>query len=287
MVRLLTTLQCDKFYEILRAKALRMTKVERGGKMSNVYPLSDRRWFDNFYVKKAAFTLVEVLIVIGIIGIVAAMTLPNMYTNFKKRQTVTGLQVAYSMFSQAIKQSVAENGEVGTWDFSVEKNVPEKYIVPYLAGTTKLKTGYNMRTLYQHGQTGYTYSDWSWNINTRPLYSTPKGMVFNYANANDGYPTLVVDVNGVKSPNIMGIDGFTLWIDKESSTLVLAGSKCSRNSILLKGGNCKYTTTRHCVRDSHWQYYRGGYCGAVIQKDGWKISDDYPWGNGGLTPVEK
>ena len=264
-----------------------MTRDERGGKMSNVYPRGDRRGFDNYFMKKAAFTLVEVLIVIGVIGIVAAMTLPNMYTNFKKRQTVTGLQVAYSMFSQAIKQSVAENGEVGTWDFSVEKNVPEKYIVPYLTGATKFQTDYRMRTMSNQDGVNSTYMDASWHMASRPIYVTPKGITFSYANGNDGFPKIIADINGLKGPNVMGIDGFDFWIDKESSTLVLAGSKCSRNSILLKGGNCKYTVTRHCVRDSTWAHYRGGYCGAVIQKDGWKISDDYPWGNGGLTPVEK
>ena len=42
--------------------------------------------------KKAAFTLAEVLITLGIIGVVAAMTIPNLITAHQKRVTVTKLQ---------------------------------------------------------------------------------------------------------------------------------------------------------------------------------------------------
>ncbi len=34
---------------------------------------------------KKAFTLAEVLITLGVIGVVSAITLPGMLTNFKKR----------------------------------------------------------------------------------------------------------------------------------------------------------------------------------------------------------
>lgn len=56
-----------------------------------------------------AFTLSEVLITLGIIGVVAAMTLPNLIMKYEKQKTVEQLKVAYSLLSQAVSNSVAEN----------------------------------------------------------------------------------------------------------------------------------------------------------------------------------
>lgn len=50
-----------------------------------------------------AFTLAEVLITLGIIGIVAAMTIPTLIANYQKAQYVTALKKAYSEISEALK----------------------------------------------------------------------------------------------------------------------------------------------------------------------------------------
>ena len=51
------------------------------------------------FIRRFAFTLAEVLITLGIIGVIAAMTIPGLITNFKKRETVAKVKVAYSTFS--------------------------------------------------------------------------------------------------------------------------------------------------------------------------------------------
>ena len=43
-----------------------------------------------------AFTLAEVLVTLGIIGVVAAMTLPALVQNYKEKATVTQLKKVYS-----------------------------------------------------------------------------------------------------------------------------------------------------------------------------------------------
>lgn len=58
---------------------------------------------------KRAFTLAEVLITLGIIGVVAAMTLPSLVGNYKKKQAVTQLQKVYTVLNQALRQSEAAN----------------------------------------------------------------------------------------------------------------------------------------------------------------------------------
>ena len=63
-----------------------------------------------FTFKKAAFTLAEVLITLGIIGVVAAMTIPTLIANYQEKVTITRLKEAYSMLSQAYQFAVNENG---------------------------------------------------------------------------------------------------------------------------------------------------------------------------------
>ena len=67
-------------------------------------------------MKKTGFTLAEVLITLGIIGVVAAMTIPILMTAYQKKQTVTRLKRAYSIVQQSIRLSEDENGEVESWD---------------------------------------------------------------------------------------------------------------------------------------------------------------------------
>ena len=59
---------------------------------------------------KKAFTLAEVLITLGIIGVVAALTLPSVVQNYQKRSLEVATQKFYSVMSQAIKQYMADVG---------------------------------------------------------------------------------------------------------------------------------------------------------------------------------
>ena len=65
--------------------------------------------------KNLGFTLAEVLIVIGIIGVVAALTLPNLNHATGDKETVTRLQKAYSILNEANDRAVAIYGPVSTW----------------------------------------------------------------------------------------------------------------------------------------------------------------------------
>ena len=70
----------------------------------------------NYQDYKVAFTLVEVLITLGIIGVVAAMTMPTLIQNYRKNLVVTRLQKFYSTMNQAIKQSEVDNGDKLYWE---------------------------------------------------------------------------------------------------------------------------------------------------------------------------
>ena len=59
--------------------------------------------------KQAAFTLAEVLITLGIIGVVAAMTIPTLVKNYQEKVMVTKVKQAHSQLLNAIQLYVAQN----------------------------------------------------------------------------------------------------------------------------------------------------------------------------------
>lgn len=71
-------------------------------------------YFSDFN-KEKAFTLAEVLITLGIIGVVSAMTIPNLMSSYNKHVVETKLKKTHSTILQAFKLMQAENG-----DFSFE-----------------------------------------------------------------------------------------------------------------------------------------------------------------------
>ena len=74
--------------------------------------------------KKAAFTLAEVLITLGIIGVVAAMTIPVLINKTQNKQLEAALKKSYSVAHQALIRMGADRGEIikagdfDTWTFA-------------------------------------------------------------------------------------------------------------------------------------------------------------------------
>lgn len=61
-------------------------------------------------MKNNGFTLAEVLVTLGIIGIVAAMTLPALVNNYQEAALKSQFKKVYSMLSQSLKQMEVNNG---------------------------------------------------------------------------------------------------------------------------------------------------------------------------------
>lgn len=77
---------------------------------------------------KKAFTLAEVLITLGIIGVVVALTMPMLIGHFEKTTTATKLKKFYSVMAQATDKAMSENGDWSTWDYSLSaKDFFNKY----------------------------------------------------------------------------------------------------------------------------------------------------------------
>ncbi len=65
------------------------------------------------HFKKAAFTLAETLITLGVIGIVAAMTIPTLISSYQEKVTITKVKKMYSTLSNAYELYKIENGDPG------------------------------------------------------------------------------------------------------------------------------------------------------------------------------
>ena len=87
------------------------TSKLKGIHMKNLTSKNLATWLPSrLAAKRVAFTLAEVLITLGIIGVVAAMTLPTLIQNHQKQTYVAGLQKAMSTTSNMFKKMQADEG---------------------------------------------------------------------------------------------------------------------------------------------------------------------------------
>lgn len=67
-----------------------------------------------------AFTLAEVLITLGIIGVVAAIILPVIVNKINEKSTITALKKVQSTLSSAYALAVQDNGTVDSWTIGAD-----------------------------------------------------------------------------------------------------------------------------------------------------------------------
>ena len=254
---------------------------------------------------KAAFTLAEVLITLGIIGVVAAITIPNLIAAHQKKAAVTGIIAAQSILNQAVKMYAQDTDEEGSNEFDTTlstKDFAEKYFKPYLKVAqvcTKMSDGCWKTANF------YGYYDLSGKKQTETVpYSLVlnNGMILGF-NKIDGTNliSILVDINGRGGRNVLGKDIFVFYTYNNANLCDYGFEKWKnvKNGIYPGGfDNCgaphvAYSreelmapskVLRSCNKlGSHsgdGQGKRTGpgtACAAVIYKDGWKISSDYPW----------
>ena len=81
-----------------------------------------------YEIKKTAFTLAEVLVTLGIIGVVAALTIPSLIQNHREKETVAKLKKAYSVTSQAYLLAKNEFGPFSDWGITTTMSEPVSHI---------------------------------------------------------------------------------------------------------------------------------------------------------------
>lgn len=119
------------------------------------------------YVNRVAFTLAEVLITLGVIGVVSAMTIPTLIGNHREKVTVSRLTHTYSLLSQAIERMIQDEGDqtIQYWGSNAQERTAkfEELLPKYvqIAKTCKKGTqGCLSRTHYTPGVVGAPSNAW-------------------------------------------------------------------------------------------------------------------------------
>lgn len=222
---------------------------------------------------KKGFTLAEVLITLGIIGIVAAMTLPALINKHQKKQTAVKLVYSLNILNTAFRAAVADYGDMKNWDFIVEspdndnarKAFVDKYLIPYVknakpspeAGYTYAGLGYS--EAYPPRQPNGTITGFTSKV-YYPI-AVLSGMYFYSGRiSGDGEKavTFYVDLNGKEKPNIFGRDIFVFILIPDKNIVRTVGYQYKNPK-------------SYCTAGNAWA------CAAVIEQNNWKIPDDYVW----------
>ncbi len=164
----------------------------------------------------SAFTLAEVLITLGIIGVVAAMTLPSLINRTQNRQLQTAFKAAYSIIAQTVTKI---NSDVG----GNLKQIYTEYDGSYFVKADELyDLFYNNSNLKVIGECKYENNSRNYNKSadadvlgsgkTTPDKALANGMCFN-VKVNGFHIIFSVDVNGTKGPNLLGHDIFFFYVD--------------------------------------------------------------------------
>jgi len=193
--------------------------------------------------KRFAFTLAEVLITLGIIGVVATLTIPILIQNYKKISYSTQLKKTYNTFLNALRLSEVKNGDMSTWEFPnntvTNKDFVDNYIKPYMKSSKVVYTSPPNGKVQIYLNDGSSISFWT-------------GAVYNIG----------LDINGDKKPNFGGKDIYGAYIingkieNWRNVSRDIAKEKC-----------------REMARqNADWD----GYCFLMLKYDNFEYKADYP-----------
>lgn len=185
--------------------------------------------------RKSAFTLAEVLITLGIIGVVAALTIPSLIDKHQKQVAVTQLKESYAVISQAIQMSEIGNGMIEDWSMpgtslgNIAYNEGKIFFYKYLKSYLKSFKECSYNTTECVSQ-----ADINSNSSLRYLYSfvLNNGTVI-YLWTRGSFSEVVIDINGIKGPNKDGKDRFYTLISK--SYLYAPFGKSSKSGYYMYG----------------------------------------------------
>lgn len=251
----------------------------------------------NLNIRILGFTLAEVLITIGIIGIVAEVTIPTIITNIQRQDFATLFQKNYSNLQSMLKMYMAEQG-VGSLaltnlydgisfnDTSVQNeldNTIRKYFkviktcradsTDTSCSLTEKFFSMNNSVTFASGTNYYAFitNDGIETFIGLPASCSPDFTKTGKMKADCG--TIYFDVNGTKGPNVYGKDTFGgLKIDYDGTIYPVMGTAWaafSNNSIFQWS-----VTSAYCGSTSvppNMTNVNGLGCAARIIESSWKI----------------
>lgn len=235
--------------------------------------------------RSKGFTLAEVLITLGIIGVVAAMTLPALMQNYQKAQAVSQLKKSYAVFQNAVELirgdyggsdmlgmpfvhqqfghpqyfdigmfwdelskhlNYSERGEHPTYSTEVKMCLPEDTTKFYKWASGEKQTGWNVVSKWLILNDGTCIA-----INSRGGWTWD----------DSTHVLIYIDINGSdKNPNQFGKDTFMFELKHTGKVVPYGGDH----------GN-------DCLSSASGWMATGLSCAKKIIDDGWQMKHDYKW----------
>ena len=241
-------------------------------------------------MKKTGFTVAETIITMGIIGIVAALTIPSLTFNYRKQAYASTLSTAVSSFETAMSalmtlENVNDMLDTQAWrnaDLSLNSTDTEEKIRQFTTniGTTLKISDFKTDELRYsplnapNGEANLTYGspvrfttkngyEYQIHINniSKLAAKEESEMLDNGSNYLNKAAEVGIDVNGEKGPNIVGRDYFRFELGNDGHLYPFGGNDyCAYNDE-------DYTdVTTECVTDLD-----GNYCAAHLMQNGYKM----------------
>lgn len=220
--------------------------------------------------KKKAFTLAETIITIGIIGIVAAVTIPVLITSYRKNITVNKLKKSYAELATAIKLSEYENDDISGWDMALPSDkFVNQYLKPYIKHNEQKAAQLNSKLHYKFPNGKNFNLDILASTGTATFTMQNGAILFvdNWVQSDGSRRGIAIDINGIEKPNIRGIDVFEFFISNTD------GLQPKGYDIPLEDIQNPYKK-ESCSDSNNSEAYS---CTAWIVKNSWKIPRNYPW----------
>ena len=231
-----------------------------------------------------AFTLAEVLVTLGIIGVVSAMTVPTLMQNYQRQSYVTQLHKVYNEVQQASLRYMTDKNainlrEAGLVTQAEIANFTHTYFkVVSDCGHTVSAPCFPTSYRSQSGTEAAT-NNASWGAASSVVLASGASIIIDYPNVytktvtgvTSHYGHMLIDINGPKGPNIGGRDMFYAeFYDDGSIDVAGATPECKANGVC---DGDSLTAIRDALYNSScsstWQ---GQGCLGKIINDGWTMT---------------
>ena len=252
---------------------------------------------------KKAFTLSEVLLTISIIGVVAALTMPGLISNYKVKVYVSQLVKSLSQFEQAMQNIMvrhectdivcagAFDGSVtdAAWNDKFEKEITKSIkIIKIAKNGTAMMPGLNSAPLKPKNTT--LAEDVDWRSTEGFKFMTPDGAMYlvvpkgcndvanpNLSTIKNLCAEVTMDVNSLRAPNQYGRDLFKFIVAQNGHLYPMYGADYAKALYgSASGSNYWRTNASLCagegiLKDAP-ENVSGDGCAARIMEDGWRMT---------------